>query len=90
MMYDGTGWGWGWSAMMLMPLLWITLLGVIIWAVVQLTQHRNQQQGSGQPPAAPRESPQEILDRRFASGDIDAQAYTRAREQLAGRDPGSS
>jgi putative membrane protein len=34
MMYGGWG-GWGW--MTLMPLLWIALIGVIVWAVVRLT-----------------------------------------------------
>jgi putative membrane protein len=34
------------------------------------------------------ESPQEILDRRFASGEIDADTYTRMRAHFAGREPG--
>jgi putative membrane protein len=75
----GYGPGWGW--MMLMPLLWIVLLGVIVWAVVRLTQRpgdhvRDQQR---------RETPQEILDRRYASGEIDADTYAQARANLAGR-----
>ena len=83
MMYGyGTGWGW----MMLMPLVSIVLLGVIVWAVVRLVQ-RPADRGHATGP--PRETPQEILDRRYASGEINADAYTEARAHLAGRKPGS-
>jgi putative membrane protein len=78
MMY-GNGFGWGW--MMLMPLLWIVLIGVIVWAAVMVARRP-----ADRPAEQPRrETPQEILDRRFASGEIDAEAYSRARDQLAGR-----
>jgi putative membrane protein len=78
MMY-GYGIGWGW--MVLMPLLWIVLVAVIAWAVVRLMQRP----GAGGRDQARRETPQEILDRRFAAGDIDADAYTRARALLSGQ-----
>ncbi len=81
MMY-GYGAGWGW--MMLMQLVWIALLGVIIWAVVRLVQRpADREYGTG----ARRETPQEILDRRYASGEIDTDTYTQARAHLAGRQP---
>src|SRR5207248_2137761 len=73
MMY---GYGQGFTWMILMPLLWIGLVAIIIWAVVRLTVH-------GSSPRA--ETAQDILDRRFARGEIDADAYTQARAQLAGR-----
>jgi putative membrane protein len=80
MMYgDWGGWG-GW--IMLMPLLWIALTGVIVWAVVKVAL-RPADQAAEQPR---RETPQEILDRRFASGEIDADAYSQTRTRLAGRD----
>jgi putative membrane protein len=84
MMYGNWG-GWGW--MMLMPLLWIGLVAVIVWAAVRVAGPSTGDRAAGQPR---RETPQEILDRRFASGEIDADAYTRARDRLAGRQPGSS
>lgn len=75
------GWvGWGWTTMMLMPLLWIGLIGLIVWAAIRLSQRPSDQRA--QPT---RETPQEILDRRFASGEIDAETYVRARDTLAGR-----
>jgi putative membrane protein len=79
MMY---GWGVGWGWMMLMPLLWIALLAVIVWAVVRLVQRPADR--AVQPR---RETPQEILDRRYACGEIDADTYTQARARLAGREP---
>lgn len=88
MMYGG--WG-GWGPMMLMPLVWIALIGVIVWAVIALAQPGRR---ASSPPAygqSPRyETPQEILDRRFAAGELDADAYVQARDRLAGKEPRSS
>ena len=87
MMY-GNGWGWG--LMMFMPLLWIALLAVVIWAVIRLAQPTGGREGRPpgyEPPR--RETAQEILDRRFASGEIDADAYAQARDRLAARGPAS-
>jgi putative membrane protein len=81
LMYGGWG-GWGW--MTLMPLVWIALIGVIVWAAVRLTQRPPERAGPR------RESPREILDRRFAAGEIDADTYTRARDTLAGKPGGLS
>jgi putative membrane protein len=74
MMY-GYGIGWGW--MMLMPVLWIVLLAVLVWATVRLVQRPGEKL-----------SAQEILDRRYASGEIDADTYADVRSRLAGRQPG--
>ncbi|MFG2121985.1 SHOCT domain-containing protein [Streptomyces sp. NPDC048710] len=84
MYWNGGGWAW----MVFMPLLWVVLLGLVIWAVVRLTHpagHDSSSHGWKQPP---RETPKEILDRRFASGEIDAATYTEARERLAAHEPG--
>lgn len=77
MMY-GSGWAW----MMLMPLVWLALIAVMVWAVVRLVQRP----GDGAHDPQRRETPQEILDRRFALGEIDADAYTQARAHLADRE----
>ena len=84
MYWDGGGWAW----MAFMPLLWIALIGLVVWAAIRLTQHpagRDTHQDRGQPP--PRETPEEILDRRFAAGEIDADTYTEARQRLAAHKP---
>ncbi|UQA97381.1 SHOCT domain-containing protein [Streptomyces halobius] len=89
MYWNGGGWVW----MAFMPLLWIALIGLVVWAVVRLTQRpagrddapgRDDTQGRGRPP---RETPEEILDRRYASGEIDTDTYTEARERLAQHRP---
>lgn len=80
MMWD-SWWGWPW--MMLMPLVWLVLILVIVWAVVRLARQPSDDARHG------RETAQEILDRRFARGEIDADEYRQAQAQLAGRDPDS-
>jgi len=74
---DESGWnGMNWWGMSLMMILWIALIGLGIWAVIRFTQ------GSGRQATISPESPRAILDRRFASGDLDAQAYAEARRLL--------
>ncbi|MFE9558211.1 SHOCT domain-containing protein [Streptomyces sp. NPDC006692] len=83
-------WYGGWAWMTFMPLLWIALIVLAVWAVIRLTHattggasHRGHGWASGEP----RETPEEILDRRYASGEIDTDAYTEARERLAAHRP---
>ncbi|MGE5829492.1 MAG: SHOCT domain-containing protein [Micromonosporaceae bacterium] len=79
MMY-GHWFGGGWW-MVMMPVLWIVLIGVIAWAVIRFAVDRDQSR---------RESASEILARRFAAGEIDAPAYSDAPARLAGPPPRSS
>ena len=85
-MMNGYGPGWAW--MILMPLLTIAIIGLIIWAVIRLAPGSSF--GPGAPGQQGRETPQEILDRRFARGEINAEEYQQARAHLAGREPGRS
>jgi putative membrane protein len=62
-----------------MGLFWLVLLGVIIWAVVRLLPSRHQVTGG--PSVA--DTPEEILDRRFARGEIDLETYQAQRAALA-------
>lgn len=71
----GTGWWW----MALMPVLWLALIAVIVWAIVRLTQRPGREHSTTHV-----ESPEEILDRRFARGEIDEDGYVSARDRLAG------
>ena len=76
--YDG---GWGWMAgvgMVLMVILVVGLIALVVWGVSASTRgHSN---------AAPAmESPRQILDRRCASGEMDAAQYAEARRVLEGR-----
>ena len=80
-------WNGGWAWMAFMPLLWIALIGLMVWAVVHLTRHPADRGGGTDRGWASRETPEEILDRRFASGEIDADAYNEARKHLAAHRP---
>jgi putative membrane protein len=76
----GYGAGMGWGAWMFMGLFWLVLLGVILFLVVRLLP------GSGSGGAAgrtPQDSPEDILDRRFARGEIDLETYQAQRAALA-------
>lgn len=69
--------GIGAGTWLLMGLVWAVLIGAILWAVVRLLP------SNGTRTASPRaDSPEEILDRRFASGEIDAATYRANREAL--------
>lgn len=77
--YGDGGPGWGW--MVLMPLFWIALVGLVVWLVARTWSPRTSAPPSGDGPH--RESPEEILERRFASGEIDAAAHAEALRHLA-------
>lgn len=72
----GYGWGmgpWGWIGM---GLFWLVLIALVVWAITALLPRGGSATGRG-------ESAEEILDRRFALGEIDAEQYRRSREELA-------
>jgi putative membrane protein len=73
----GYGWGMGFAGWVFMGLFWVVVIGLVVWAVLALLP-------SGRGGALPgRETPEEILARRFAAGELDAEQYRRAREELA-------
>ena len=81
MMGYGSGWGgMGMGGMIGMIVFWLLLLGAIVWAVSRLLPGRQVRQG---PSASAQETPEEILDRRFARGEIDLEAYQMQRAALA-------
>ena len=73
----GYGWGMGPAGWIFMGLFWFVVIGGIIWAAVALLPGRRSAGPAGS------ERPEEILDRRFALGEIDAEQYRRARDELA-------
>jgi putative membrane protein len=73
----GYGWGMGPGGWILMGLFWVVLIGLVVWAVVALLP------GSRLDTRGRPETPEEILDRRFALGELDAEQYRRARQELA-------
>jgi putative membrane protein len=78
MMGYGNGVGMGAGGWIAMTVFLIALLALVVWGVTRLLPAR------GADAAAPRaETPEEILDRRFALGDIDEETYQRQRTQIA-------
>lgn len=76
------GGGMGWGGWLGMGLFWLLLLVVIVFLVVRLLPS-NRPDGSGFAGGARRESPEEILDRRFAQGEINVETYQEHRAALA-------
>lgn len=75
------GWygsGMGFGGWFFMGLFWLVLLGVIIWAVVRLLPTRHQAPGG----LNGVDTPEELLDRRFAHGEIDLETYQTQRAAL--------
>jgi putative membrane protein len=73
---DRIGWMNG-NGMWMMLLVWGVLLALTVWAVVRMARHS--------PSVVTAEGPRQILDRRFASGELDAEQYGVARRVLEGR-----
>jgi uncharacterized membrane protein len=67
------------------PLLLVGLVVLVVWAATHATQHPASMPLYGPPGAMPpRESPLDILARRFAAGEISADEYQKARDLLKG------
>jgi putative membrane protein len=69
---DGVGWGhmagWGWAGMMLGWILMSTLVAIVAWALL----------GNGRPG----NRAVEVLDERFARGEIDRDDYYARKKEL--------
>ena len=61
-----------------MSVFWVILIAAIVWAVAALFGRSDRSTGG----AALSERPEEILDRRLASGEIDAKTYEALRTKL--------
>lgn len=75
--WSGSFGGMSGYGMWMMLLFWGVPVALAVWALVRMTRHRSS------PTSA--ESPRQILDRRFASGELDAEQYGEARRVLEGR-----
>lgn len=73
------GWygaGMGWAMMISSSVLGLALIGLVVWAVVRITS-------TAQPDRSSSSGAREILDRRFAAGEIDVEAYRTALRELS-------
>ena len=74
-MHNGSGaWGAG------MGILFLVFIGLAIWLVVRLARHNKV--ATPLISAPHKETPKDILDRRFANGEITADEYKTAKDLL--------
>jgi putative membrane protein len=66
-----------WEGWLFMSFFWVLLVGVIVWAAVQLFPGRRDAR-----PADGGDEPRRILDRRLARGEIDIETYEKLRRML--------
>ena len=78
-MMDGMMGGGGWLWMLLPLVFWGGLLAFAAWALIKIFPNRG---GDSRGSVAHEESAEEILRKRFARGEIDAEEYERATEVL--------
>lgn len=88
----GYGWdGWGWGGWVLMVVVMALFWGAVVLGIVALVRYGRVRREPPPPPPPPPEphrqpSALDVLDERFARGEIDADEYTRRRDLLrAGR-----
>jgi putative membrane protein len=68
----GSGFGMGGG----MWILWIALIGLVVWALYAVTGRMRP------PPDNRRETPLDVVKKRLARGEIDAEEYRRLRDEL--------
>lgn len=79
--YGGAGWGgMGWGGVIGMVLVWVVLIGLIVWAATRLLPSRR---GGNVNQQSVQDTPEEMLERRFARGEIDLENYQAQRAALA-------
>src|SRR2546428_8618623 len=74
----GYGWGMGVAGWIFMGLFWVVVIGLVMWAVGALVP-ASRPGGQGRS-----ETPEEILDRRFAPGRIQPPQYPGGRRARRG------
>lgn len=71
----GPGMMGGFGGMGLMSLVWIVVLGLIIWAIVAAVRHPANSSGSAN-------SALDVLKRRYATGEINKKEYEEKKKDL--------
>lgn len=80
MMNWGNGWGGG-AWLMMFPMMLI-FWGAVAWVLVVAIRHLGSPERANPGGAAGRPDAMQILDERFARGEIDAQEYRERRDAL--------
>ncbi len=72
-----------WWVVVPMILVFLALVGVAVWAVIYATRHGSQQPTTPTTPPSSGPSAREILDQRYARGEIDSAEYEERKAKLA-------
>jgi putative membrane protein len=75
----GPGMMGGFGFMWLMPIFWIVILGLIIWAIVAVVGRSAESGGQGSPKS---DSALEILKQRYARGEISKEEYEQKKKDI--------
>lgn len=79
-------WNWGWGGMMGgglgMIAFWVLVIALVIWAVRGLTENSRQSQPPAGTPGGERPTPLEILQARYARGEVSRDEYEAIRRDL--------
>ena len=73
-------WGWGWGGMIFGPIMMIVFIALIVGAVVLVLRWMGL---GGSPAARGEKNARDILDERFARGEIDKDEYEERRQVLS-------
>lgn len=75
--HDMMGFGWfGWFGMIFMLLFWVLIIAGIVWLVKWLIESTSRTE------KAPKKRALEILDEKYARGEIDDEEYERRKRKL--------
>ena len=79
----GYGFGMGAGGWIAMAVFWIAVIGLVVWLVARaFPRGRRDDVVGGEPGVAQGETPDQLLDRRFAAGEIDVATYDSMRATL--------
>ncbi len=77
-------WGaWGWAGMIFGPLMMIAVVAAVVAVAVLLVRWMGGAPAAGPGPATPGKTPLDILNERFAEGEIDKQDFEERRRLLS-------
>ena len=80
---NGMGWGaMGWGGWLVMALVIVAFWSLVVWGVVAIFRGSGGARGVDQRPQE--RDPLQILDDRFARGELDADEYRARRDALRG------
>lgn len=80
----GYGWGMGAGGWIAMTVFWVALVTLVVWLVIRVLPGAGGNRSEGRrEDLADTETPGQILDRRYAAGELDMETYQVMRATLA-------